>query len=171
MRKLNWRATSIRNDVIHKATSLISKNFATIVLEDLNVSGMAKNHSLAGAVLDAAFYEIRRQFEYKAAMRGGRIIIANRYFPSSKTCSACAHVLDTLPLRKREWSCPECGTVHDRDANAALNLQLVGAASPEPLATATRGEMKALAASQDAVKLSSANRELQSQRKQKVTPA
>jgi putative transposase len=164
MRKLHWRVVSIRRDAINKATSLIASNFSTIVLEDLNVSGMAKNHSLAGSVLDAAFFEARRQFEYKTAMRGGRVVISNRYFPSSKTCSACAHVLDTLPLHRREWACPECGTVHGRDANAALNLELVGAAGPEPPAddrSDTRGEMEALATSQDVVKPLSANRELQ----------
>lgn len=164
LRKLHWRVASIRKDAMHKATSLIAGRFSTIVLEDLNVSGMTKNHRLAGSVLDAAFAEARRQFEYKTAMRGGRIMLSDRFFPSSKTCSACRHVLADLPLHKREWICPECGAVHDRDANAALNLALVGAASPEPLADGrsdTRGEMEALAAGQPATKPPSLNRELQ----------
>ncbi len=163
LRKLHWRVASIRKDAIHKATSLIAATFATVVLEDLNVAGMTKNHRLAGAVLDASFAEARRQFEYKVAMRGGRIAVANRYHPSSKTCSSCQHVLAALPLSKREWTCPECGAAHDRDANAALNLELVGAASPEPSAddrSDTRGEMEALAALQDAANPSSVNREL-----------
>lgn len=164
LRKLHYRVASIRKDAIHKATSLISATFSTIVLEDLNVSGMAKNHRLAGSVLDAAFAEARRQFEYKVAMRGGRVVIADRFHPSSKTCSACRHVLADLPLHRREWTCPECGAVHDRDANAALNLELVGAASPEPPAddrSDTRGEMEALAVSQETTKPPSLNRELQ----------
>lgn len=169
LRKLHYRVASIRKDAIHKATSLLAANFSTIVLEDLHVSGMTKNHRLAGSVLDAAFAEARRQCEYKAAMRGGRVIVVDRFFPSSKTCSTCAHVLDELLLHRREWTCPLCGTVHDRDANAASNLELVGAASPEPSADGrpdTRGEMEALAAGQPATKPPSVNRELQPVRTQ-----
>lgn len=164
LRALHHRITCIRKDAIHKATTLVTASFSTIVLEDLNAAGMAKNHSLAGAVLDASFREIRRQIEYKAAMRGGRVVVADRFFPSSKTCSGCGHVLEALPLHRRSWDCPECGAVHDRDRNAAINLEsLVGAASPEPPAGArsdTRGDIGALAAGQPATKLRWSNREL-----------
>lgn len=165
LKRLHYRIVCIRKDAIHKATSLIAGTFSTIVLEHLNVSGMAKNHSLAGAVLDASFHEVRRQIEYKAAMRGGRVVIADQWFPSSKTCSACGHVVDNMPLSKREWTCPSCGAVHCRDGNAAINLELVGAACSEPLAgdpSATRGEIRALAGTQVPTKLRSVTRELQS---------
>ncbi|UNC16135.1 IS200/IS605 family element transposase accessory protein TnpB (plasmid) [Acidiphilium multivorum] len=163
--KLHGRVANIRRDAIHKATTAVASTFETIVLEDLNVAGMGKNHALAGSVSDAAFGEIRRQFEYKARMRGGHVHVADRFFPSSKTCSACGCVVDKLPLSARSWACAECGTVHDRDENAAINLEhlVVGPAWAEPSPgnpAATLGEIAALAASQEAVKLRSVNREL-----------
>ncbi|MNT41042.1 putative transposase DNA-binding domain protein [compost metagenome] len=75
------------------------------------------------------FFEFRRQLEYKAATRGGVIVAADRFFPSSKTCSACGHRLDELPLAVRQWTCPACGAVHDRDVNAARNLQIMAVSS------------------------------------------
>lgn len=164
-RRLHAHIAAIRKDAIHKATTLVASAFATVVLEDLNVTGMTKNHRLAGSILDASFGEVRRQIEYKMAMRGGRVVIADRFLPSSKTCSACGHVVDKLPLHVREWSCPCCGAHHERDGNAATNLELVvGAARPEPsrdaLAT-TRGETGALAGGQPPTKLRSVTRELE----------
>jgi putative transposase len=161
--RLHYRVACVRKDAIHKATTAITTRFGNIVLENLNVTGMGKNHALAGAVFDAAFGEIRRQVEYKAAMKGGRVILADRFFASSKTCSACGSVTEAMPLSVREWECQECGTAHDRDINAARNLELVAQAMREPLrhgAAATHGEIAALAASQGAVKLRSVNREL-----------
>jgi putative transposase len=70
-----------------------------------------------------SFFEFRRQLEYKAAMRGGQVVVADRFFASSKTCSACGQKLDDLPLSVRRWTCPDCGAVHDRDVNAAINLK------------------------------------------------
>ncbi len=163
LRALHYRMASIRKDAIHKATTEIANAFSTVVLEDLNTSGMVKNHHLAGAVLDASFREVRRQIEYKVAMRGGRVVIADRWMPSSKTCSECGSIASNMPLSKREWTCAECGTHHDRDENAATNLELVGAASPKPLAgdrSATRGETGALAFGQPKVKRRSVSREL-----------
>lgn len=168
LKALHYRIASIRKDAIHKATTLVAASFSTIVLEDLNVAGMAKNHRLAGSVLDASFREVRRQIEYKVAMRGGRVVIADRWMPSSKTCSECGSIASKMPLSKREWDCPDCGTHHDRDENAAKNLELVvGAASPEPLAgdrSATRGEIEALVLGQPKTKLRSMTRELQPSR-------
>ncbi|MEO6087903.1 MAG: RNA-guided endonuclease TnpB family protein, partial [Umezawaea sp.] len=92
----------------------------TIVVEDLNVSGMVKNRTLARVVSDAGFGEIRRQLTYKTAWNGGRLEVADRWFPSSKTCSGCQAVKPKLPLRM--YVCDECGLVLDRDENAALNL-------------------------------------------------
>lgn len=158
--KLHHRVACIRKDAIHKATSLITGNFEIIVLEDLNVKGMVQNHNLSTSLHDAAFGEQRRQLEYKATLKGGTIRLAHRFWPSSKTCSACGFVVDKLPLSIRQWTCAGCGAIHDRDRNAAKNLELVGQAMPEPPATATHGEIAALVAPQGASKLWSMNREL-----------
>ena len=90
---------------------------------------MVRNRTLARAVSDMGFAQLRRQVEYKAAMRGGEVIFADRFYPSSKTCSACGHVLDVLPLSVRAWDCPVCGAHHDRDVNAAVNLKNLAASS------------------------------------------
>jgi putative transposase len=137
--KLSAREANIRLDAAHKFTTDVARRFETVALEDLNVSGMSKNHALAGALLDVSPYEIRRQLEYKVAMRGGRVVIADRFFPSSKLCWDCGRVNDTLLLSERFWTC-ECGAYHDRDDNAARNLENVGRASPD----LTRGDMSPL---------------------------
>lgn len=162
--RVHARVTNIRRDVIHKATTAVAKAFETVVLEDLNVAGMAKNHCLAGAIHDAAFGEIRRQYDYKCPMRGGRTVIAARFFASSKIMSCCGYRMDKMPLSVRECICPACGTIHDRDTNAATNLEyiVVGLTKPEPSSgdpVTTHGEIAALAAPQGAVKLRSVNRE------------
>ena len=97
--------------------------FDIIGIEDLNVSGMVKNPYLARAVADMGFSEFRRQLEYKAETRGGVVVVADRWFASSKTCSDCGHKVDQLPLSVRQWTCPACGANHDRDRNAARNLK------------------------------------------------
>lgn len=163
LRALHFRTASIRKDAIHKATTLVASSFSTIVLEDLNTAGLAKNKRLAGSILDASFREIRRQLEYKISMRGGRVVIVDRWMPSSKTCSDCGSIADKMPLSVRTWDCANCGARHDRDENAAKNLELVGAACPEPAGNSdrpTRGEIAALASSQEEVKLRSVTREL-----------
>ena len=96
--------------------------FHEICIEDLNVRGMVKNRCLARAVSDIGFYEIRRQLEYKAAQSGVRLVVADRFFPSSKMCSNCGCILHDLPLSIRHWNCNNCGAIHDRDLNAAKNL-------------------------------------------------
>jgi putative transposase len=127
--KLHARIANIRADALHKLTTDLTRRFHTIGIEDLNVRGMAKNRHLARSIMDMGFYEFRRQLEYKAAMRGGVVVVADRFFASSKTCSACGHKLDDLPLSVRQWKCPECGVVHDRDVNAAINLKKVAESS------------------------------------------
>jgi len=127
--RLHARIANIRQDGLHQLTSDLTRRFSAIVLEDLNVRGMVRNRHLARAVSDMGFAELRRQVEYKAAMRGGEVIFADRFYPSSKTCSACGHVLDVLPLSVREWTCPDCGSHHDRDLNAAVNLKNLAASS------------------------------------------
>jgi putative transposase len=117
--------SDIRLDATHKATTTISKNHARIVIENLNVSGMMANHKLAGSVADANFYEFRRQLEYKARKFGSKVILAGRFYPSSKTCSSCGHIQD-IPLKLRVFDCGNCGISIDRDLNAARNLALLG---------------------------------------------
>jgi putative transposase len=127
-------------DAAHKRTTDLRRRFETIVIEDLNVSGMAKNHSLAGSVLDCGFREIRRQFQYKSAMRSGRIVVANRFFPSTQICSSCnatAGPKGRGELNVEEWICSECGVGNGRDSNAAINLRKLGTAGAE----VTRGDM------------------------------
>jgi len=122
--KLHARIANIRKDTLHQLTTDVTRRFALIGIEDLNVSGMVKNRHLSRAISDMGFFEFRRQLEYKAAMRGAVVVVADRFFASSKTCSnpACGHKLDKLPLSVREWTCPCCGTIHDREVNAAINL-------------------------------------------------
>ena len=121
--RLHAKTANIRNDETHQLTTKLTKEYGVIGIEDLNVSGMAKNHCLARAVLDMSFFEFRRQIEYKAKMTGSTVVVANRFFPSSKLCSICGEKNDNLDLSMREWDCPVCGTHHDRDVNAAVNLR------------------------------------------------
>ena len=120
--KLHSRIANIRSDALHKLTTDLTRRFHTIGIEDLNVRGMMRNRHLARSVADMGFFEFRRQLEYKAAMRGGQVVVADRWFPSSKTCSACGSVQQDMPLSVRQWVCPDCGARHDRDLNAAINL-------------------------------------------------
>jgi putative transposase len=126
--KLHARIANIRTDALHKLTTDITRRFHTIGIEDLNVRGMMKNRHLARSIMDTGFFEFRRQLEYKAAMRGGQVVVADRFFASSKICSACGHKLEDLSLSVREWTCPNCGSVHDRDVNAAKNILAYGLA-------------------------------------------
>ena len=127
--RLHARIGNIRKDGLHQLTTDLTRRFHTIGIEDLNVSGMVRNRHLSRAVSDMGFFEFRRQLDYKAAHRGGMIVVADRWYPSSKTCSACGHKLEILPLSVREWTCPECGLVHDRDVNAAINLKNMAVSS------------------------------------------
>ena len=127
--KLHARIACVRQDGLHKLSADLTRRFSTIVLEDLNVRGMVRNRHLARAISDMGFAELRRQVEYKAAMRGGVVAVADRFYASSKTCSDCGHKLDDLPLSVREWTCPACGTIHDRDVNAAVNLKNMAVSS------------------------------------------
>lgn len=120
------RVADQRKDGLHKLTTRLTAEFGTVVVEDLHVAGMVRNHRLAQHVADASFGEFRRQMEYKAAWCGGRVIVADRWFASSKTCSGCGAVKAKLPLSERTYVCTSCGMVADRDANAALNLAAYG---------------------------------------------
>jgi len=107
---------------------MLARMFGTVVVEDLNVAAMVKNHSLARHIADASFGEIRRQLEYKTAWNGGRVVVADRWFPSSKTCSGCGAVKTKLALSERTYVCTVCAMVLDRDVNAARNLAALGEA-------------------------------------------
>ncbi|MEL7039816.1 MAG: RNA-guided endonuclease TnpB family protein, partial [Cyanobacteria bacterium J06592_8] len=120
--RTHQRIANIRKDALHKLTSWLCKNHAVIGLEDLNVSGMMKNHKLAGAVADSSLYEIRRQVEYKAEWYGSQLVCADRFYPSSKTCSSCGHIQE-MPLKERVFDCEACHIVLDRDLNASFNLK------------------------------------------------
>ena len=124
--KAQGRVADQRRDALHKATTGLTGRFGTLVIEDLNVAGMIRNRRLARQVADASFAEFRRQIQYKTAWRGGTVVVADRWFASSKTCSGCGAVKAKLLLSERTYVCPACGMVADRDRNAALNLAEYG---------------------------------------------
>lgn len=121
--RLHARISNIRKDALHQFTTDLTRRFHTIGIENLNVKGMMSNRHLARSIADMGFFEFRRQLEYKAGMRGGIVVVADRWFASSKICSSCGYKLKSLPLSVREWTCPACGKNHDRDVNAAINLK------------------------------------------------
>jgi len=116
------RVANLRRDGLHKLTTRLTREYGTIVVDDLNVAGMLRNRRLARQIADAGFGEIRRQVAHKAEWNGGRRIVADRWYPSSKTCSDCGAVKAKLPLRVRTYICDSCGMALDRDLNAARNL-------------------------------------------------
>ncbi len=154
--KLHARIAHVRSDAMHKLTTDLARRFHTIGIEDLNVRGMMTNRHLARSIADMSFFEFRRQLEYKAAMRGGVVKVADRFYASSKTCSACGHKLEALPLSVREWTCPACGIVHDRDVNAAINLKNMAVSST----VSACGEEGSGRARKSAVKPSSTKQEV-----------
>ncbi|MBV9205142.1 MAG: transposase [Actinobacteria bacterium] len=117
-----------RTDFLHRASTRLVRDNDVIVIEDLNVSGMVRDRRLARAISDCGWGEFRRQLEYKCQRSGRRLIVIGRWYPSSKTCSACGHLLAELNLSTRHWTCPSCGTRHDRDINAATNILAAGLA-------------------------------------------
>lgn len=120
--RLHRKIRYIRQDFLHKQTTKLAKTKSVIVLEDLNVKGMKTNHNLSRQISDVGWGNFRRMLEYKTKWYGSKLIIAPRFFPSSKTCSNCGYVVKELPLKIRRWQCTSCHSVHDRDLNAALNL-------------------------------------------------
>ena len=125
---IHQKVSNTRKDYLHKISTHLIRENQTICVEDLAVKNMVKNHKLAQAISDVSWGELLRQLEYKAAWYGREILVIDRYFASSKTCSACQHKLDELALNVRKWQCPNCGTVHDRDHNAAINILQAGLA-------------------------------------------
>ena len=124
--KMHEKISNQRNDFLHKLSSAIISENQAIVVEDLNVSGMLKNHHLAKAISDVGWYKFINMLKYKAEWYGRNLIKVDRYFPSSKTCSSCGYIKKDLSLSDRVWTCPQCGMTRDRDINASINLFTVG---------------------------------------------
>lgn len=127
--RMHSRIAAIRRDATHKATAMLTKTYARIGIEDLNVQGMSRNPRLARLIMDGGFFEFRRQLEYKARFYGATVVVADRWFPSSKTCSCCGSVKTELALSQRTYHCDTCGHEVDRDLNAARNLEHLAASS------------------------------------------
>ncbi|GLW34555.1 IS607 family element RNA-guided endonuclease TnpB [Actinoplanes regularis] len=153
--RAHTRVANLRRDGLHKLTTRLAGTHATVVVEDLNVIGMLANRRLARHIADAGFAELRRQLAYKAGWNGGRLLMADRWYPSSKTCSGCGAVKTKLALHEREYTCDACGLVIDRDRNASLNLAALAAeydtAGSGPVA-AREADQKTRARGQVAVK-------------------
>ena len=119
--KKHYQISSIRSDALHKLTTYLAKNHSEVWVEDLNVSGMLKNHKLAAAISDCGFYEFKRQLEYKTAWYGSSLHVINRWFPSSQLCSSCG-AKQSMSLNVRQYDCPSCNLSIDRDLNASINI-------------------------------------------------
>ena len=124
--KLFERITNKKDAYIHYVSNELLTYFDTIFMEDLNVQGMLRNHHLAKAIQEVGFYKFKETLVNKALVNGKQIVFVDRFYPSSKTCSVCGYKKRDLRLNDREWVCPKCGTKHDRDINAAVNILLYG---------------------------------------------
>ncbi len=148
--RVHARIADRRRDHLHKLTTRLVRENQTVVIEDLRVANMVRNHRLARAISDAAWADLRGMLEYKCDWYGRELVVVDRWFPSSKTCSGCGHLLASLPLRDREWACPSCGLLHDRDVNAAVNVKAAGLAvaacgggvRPKPVSRGGRSPVK-----------------------------
>jgi len=123
------RVRDARRDFLHKTSTHLVRDFDTIAVENLNVAGMVRNRRLAKSIARTGWAELRALLAYKAGRAGRRLLVVDRWYPSSKSCSACGHLLATLGLSVRAWVCPSCGTWHDRDLNAARNILAAGLAA------------------------------------------
>jgi len=141
--RIHEKIGNSRSDTLHKLSTDLVTRFDLICVEDLNLRGMVKNHSLARSLHDASIGSAIRMIEEKAERYGKNVVKIDRWFPSSKTCSDCGHIVEQLPLNVREWTCPECGTTHDRDANAAANILAVGQTVSAHGGTVRRSRAKA----------------------------
>ena len=126
--KVHARIKDCRTDFLHKLTTKLVRENDLVVVEDLAVRNMVRNRKLGRSISDASWGELARQLEYKCEWYGKQLIKIDRYFPSSKRCGNCGHIIDKLPLSIRKWECPQCGTNHDRDLNASRNILAAGLA-------------------------------------------
>ena len=134
--KLNEKIRNQRLWYIHHIVNKLLNENQVIVMEDLNVSGMMQNHKLAKSIQDVSLCELKQILQYKASWNDKQVVFIDRFYPSSKLCSDCGYKKDNLQLSDREWVCPECGVVHDRDINAAKNIlnegkRIIVLSSPE----------------------------------------
>ena len=149
--RLHHRIANVRVDFTHKLTTKLCRENQAVVIEDLNVKGMLANDRLSRAISDVGFGLFRQQMAYKAQRYGVRLVVADRWYPSSRLCSACGWKNEALTLKDREWTCADCGTRHDRDLNAACNLKRLATETALPVARpsgnggATAGEVPAVA--------------------------
>ena len=120
--KVHEKITNSRNDMQHKVSSKLVKDYDLIAIEDLNVKGMVKNHKVAKAISDVAWSSFVSKLKYKARWNDKEVIVIDRFYPSSKTCSCCDNVKESLSLEERQWTCSKCDTIHDRDVNASKNI-------------------------------------------------
>jgi len=118
--------TNKKENYIHSVVNELLSQYDTIYMEDLNTSGMLKNHKLAKAIQEVGFFKFKTTLQNKALQNDKKVILIGRYYPSSKTCSKCGYMYKGLKLKDRHWQCPNCGTSHDRDLNAALNILYEG---------------------------------------------
>lgn len=124
--RIHSRVSNIRKDQLHKLTTQLVHENQVIVVEDISVRNLLKNHCLAGSISDSGWSMLRGMLEYKCNWYGRELLVVDRWFPSSKTCSACGRVEESMPLSQRKWQCPQCGEQHDRDINAAKNILAAG---------------------------------------------
>ncbi len=126
--KVHGQISDARKDFLHKLTTQLVRENQTIVVEDLAIKNMVKNHKLANSISDASWGELVRQLAYKCQWYGRELVKIDRWFPSSKRCGNCGHIIEKLPLDVRQWNCPKCGINHDRDINASKNILAAGLA-------------------------------------------
>ena len=153
--RIHEKIANSRSDTLHKLSTDLVTRFDVICVEDLHLRGMVKNHSLARSLHDASIGTAIRMIEEKAERYGKVVVKIDRWFPSSKTCSDCGHIVEKLPLSVREWACPECGAIHDRDANAAANILAVG----QTVTAHGDGRRAVRSTERKAIRLRSANRQ------------
>jgi putative transposase len=153
--RLHTTIGNVRKDYLHKLSTNIVRTFKVIGIEDLNVRGMSRNRCLARSIMDEGFRDFRTMIEYKAMLYGARVVVADRFYPSSKTCSCCGSVKQTLSLATRTLVCDDCGAAVDRDGNAATNLEVLAASS----AVSACGEERSGAVRKSRVKRASKKQE------------
>lgn len=124
--KVYERVSNSRQDFLHKLSHKLVSDSQAVIVENLHVKGMVRNHNLAKAISDAGWGTFTNFLAYKLERKGGKLIEIDRWFPSSKLCSNCFYQVSEMPLNVREWTCPHCGTHHDRDGNAAVNIRTEG---------------------------------------------
>ena len=138
--RVHERISNARQDFLHKLSRKIVDDNQVVVVENLNVKGMVRNHNLAKAISDVGWGMFVNFLAYKLEQKGGLLVEIDRWFPSSKTCSNCLHPMSEMPLDVREWTCPNCGTHHDRDENASKNIRAEGIRQLSVLGTRTAAE-------------------------------